>query len=168
MDARSLKSKSFYGSLLRQLFLTNLIPDSLSSELLERYMHTRSDLAEEDLLEFIELSLKELSDVCLVIDGIDEPPQSEQDQILDLLDRISHDTSSHLRVMVFCREEERAWNHLDSWSLIKIHSKTAGDDIKTYIKSSIRQKIDNGSLRVTDQSLELDITDALLSKSDGM
>ena len=131
-------------------------------------MHTRSDLTEENLSEFVELSLKEYSDVCLVIDGIDEPPQSEQDQILHLLDRVSYDASSHLRVMIFCREEERAWNHLNSWPLIKIHSINAGEDIRIYIKSSIRLEIDNGTLRFTDQSLELDITNALLSNSDGM
>jgi hypothetical protein len=106
----------------------------------------------------------------IVIDAIDECEKADRDILLNVLLKVIN--SSQTRIRIFLASRESIGREIDQrfkpYHYRTMNSPEAQEDIETYIKDAVREKIKIGALMVGQKELELDIQNALINNAQGM
>lgn len=162
-DAESLKARTVIGSLARQL-LSDIefhAPEIISN------VADVDDLV-EFLLNVLSCNTERKSVICL--DGLDECEQSERDQILSALGRMSAASKLNLKIFYSARPDsiQATGSLLDPYDTISMSGIAKGVEIAEYIQSSLERRLERKELILGDPSLILRIRDELGEKANGM
>ena len=181
-DSRSLETKHILGSLLKQCILLNLCSESFVEGLLEQYSRSKSSFDEDHLFKALHSALEGDSDSeirskrnadasksnpCCLIDGLDECSEKTQQELKQWIAALRQ-INLRLRLVVTYREDGPIRGLFDGWSEILVNLSQSQDDVQKYVRTSIEDKIKDGSLRIPQSSLKQEIIEALIAKSGGL
>jgi len=160
-DTDSQKSENILGSLVGQLCQQNAIAFRDALDFHASYnttggspkLPTVSELGV--LLQRISLHFD--SPVSIVVDGLDEVGL-DHSELLGVLSTLNQD-SSNIRLIVFSRAEANIKHHLSDFNQIFIAARPS--DLQLYVDANLHK------LHLEDGGLEREITEALLSNTDG-
>ena len=167
-DPRSLLKTQILGNILKQLLLKGLLSEQVECEMLEAFKKTGRNLTDDVLNRHIFSAVERCQDLSIVLDGLDECDSTTTRSLLDVLSRLMECTSDRTRVLLTCREESQVMEAVRDWSKIRLGETVLADDMRSFIASSVRSKIDKGELRITDPALEIEVVDKLADKAHGM
>ncbi|KAI9767041.1 MAG: hypothetical protein M1840_006000 [Geoglossum simile] len=164
----SLKAKTILGSLIKQCLDIDSMSSQLEAELGQLLESSPPDF--EDLNELMESVLSVSKDQFIVIDAIDECEKAERNLFLSALRRFIDSPKATLKIFLTSGlhigvELERALEPNYRMSMASPHTHS---DIKTYIESSIAEKLENGELVVGQPQLIIEVRDALVGGAQGM
>ena len=163
-----MRSENLIGSVLKQLSVAGLVTQDDMDVLLEKYAHTHLTLDEDDMVSVIEQTIHSQPAIHILIDGIDECDESNQDRILDFVGHLVKEAKTPLKCIAFCREEGYAWKLFKVWPCLKIHGELVADDIRLFVDNVVQAKISEDKLHINTDSLKAEVVDTLCAKSDGM
>jgi ankyrin repeat domain-containing protein 50 len=162
-DAASLKARTVMGSLARQLLLDVEFqaPESVSNA-------TNVDDVVEFLLNVLLRESERNNIVCL--DGLDECEDSERDQILSALERLSSTPKLNLKIFYSTRADTQqvTGQLLTPCKTIFMSGVDKSVEISEYIQTSLEQRLERKQLTLGDPNLILRIREELERKADGM
>ena len=168
-DATSLEAATVLGSLIRQ----NLSVKTLSEEVEKQLEKTIAD-SSPDIEEFralFEMVVAGISQpLYIFIDGLDECPKDDRDEILAVLRAISISSRS-IKIFLASRDgidKEVHQAFKSSYLRQTMSCSEAHDDIKSYVKDVIKERLEQGELAVSDLALCTDIEDSLIKGACGM
>ncbi len=106
----------------------------------------------------------------IIIDAVDECPQSEWGVLLEVLRDIVVSCSGVVKIFLAVRQGivEDVGRICEPYYQVTMGSPLADSDIKTYIKDVIAEKKDGGKLVVGNPELINEITDALIQQANGI
>lgn len=167
-DQRTLQLDRILGSLLKQLLLKHQIPEHLESQLRRIYSGgTRSP--DESLLSNVFFSMIALcSSIFIVFDGAGECEKSVWQRTLKLFDQLATIKNCNVKIFLTCVEEGPVAHRLQKAPCIQLSPATTAGDIKVFVTSSVRSRIEDGDLRIHDPKLEQDIVSELTARANGM
>ncbi|KAM0798419.1 hypothetical protein BDR22DRAFT_808989 [Usnea florida] len=167
-DQRSLQLDCILGSLLKQLYLNRQIPEIIESQLLRLYAARSQSAPETALINVFCSSVTILSDMYLIFDGIDECDKAVWRTMLKIFNQLAAVRPTNVKVFITCVEEGSVVHSLNGFSQIRLSSSVTSTDIKTFVESSVRLKIEDGELRIRNPSLVKDIISELVLKANGL
>ncbi len=167
-DPRSLLKPQILGNLLKQLVLKGALSEQAERELLDAYVKSGRTPTAEVLIRYILSAIEGCEDLYLVFDGLDECNNDNLRDMLDLLLRITKCERGRAHVLVTCREESQVIKLVKNWHHIHLSETVLSDDMRGFIASSVRSKIDNGELKIIDSPLEKEVVEKLAEKAHGM
>ena len=88
--------------------------------------------------------------------------------ILKILERLATMGKCKIKIFITCVEEGSVSHHLASHACIQLSPAATTEDIRSFITSSVRSRIENGDLKIRNPKLEQDITSGLISRANGM
>ena len=119
----------------------------------------------EDLRDVVIDMTTNLSNIFLVVDGLDECA-SDRSNIVELLTSLNRPSCNDVRVLFASRNEHDIRAVLSDFAQISIAAKSA--DLKTYFAAELQRRIDKGSLKLRNPSLKEHIMERIVNKADGM
>ena len=167
-DQRTLHLDRVLGSLLKQLLINHQVPEHIETQLLQVYAgesRSPSENALEDIFYSV-IALRSL--LYVVFDGLDECENSIWKAILKILERLGAMGRCKVKIFMTCVEEGSVSHHLASHACIQLSPAATTEDIRSFITSSVRSRIDSGDLKIRSPKLEQDITRGLISRANGM
>ena len=167
-DHRTLQLDRILGSLLKQLFLNRQIPKQIESQLLRIYAGGTRSPAEKALGDILCSSAALRSNVYLIFDGIDECEKSVRQEILKIFKHLATIEQCHFKIVLTCVEEGPVAHHLHKVPCVQLSPTATSEDIKAFITSSVRSRIENGDLRIRNSMLEQEIVSELSLRANGM
>lgn len=103
----------------------------------------------------------------LLIDGLDECEDSDRRQVLSGIRNLIRDSKCRIKAIISSRWMDIV-QFLDGFHQIALESSGACSDIELFVRGSIDEKIQDGSIVIKDPFLAEEIKQALIQKSDGM
>ena len=168
-DQRTLQLDRILGSLLKQLFLNYKIPEHIELQLLQIYAGGTRLPAESALSAVFCSSIVALySELYIVFDGLDECAKSVWQAMLKVFKQVTAMRNSNVKTFTTCVEEGSISHHLANAACIQLSSAATKQDIKAFVTSSVRSKIEDRDLRIRNPKLEQDIISELVSRANGM
>ena len=167
-DQRTLQLDRILGSLIKQLFLKHQIPKHIETQLLQIYAGgTRSPA--ESALGAIFCSICALHPgLYIVVDGLDECEKPAWQAILKAFMHLKDIQQSGIKIFVSCVEEGPLSHHLAKFAYLQLSQAATIEDIKVFVTSSVRSRVEDGELRIRNPKLEQEIVSELVSKANGM
>ena len=167
-DQRTLQLDRILGSLLKQLFLNYKIPEHIETQLLQIYAGgTR--LPAEMALSAVFCSIVALySELYIVFDGLDECAKSDWQAMLKVFNQVTAIRNSNVKTFTTCVEEGSVSHHLANTPCIQFSCAATMQDIRAFVTSSVRSRIEDRNLRIRNPKLEQDIISELVSSANGM
>lgn len=125
----------------------------------------------KNLIHLIQVILDEFDDVYLVIDGIDEFPRSERDNLLDVFGQLIDFGMSSLHLMLSSRREgdimtsmKDAKASMRSFHEVQVDSSDTKLDIRKYLQ----QRLKSRHFRRWPDDEKTEVTSRLITYADGM
>ena len=106
--------------------------------------------------------------VYIVLDGLDECERESRQDILNFFKRLTTYEKVSVRTLVCCRDEDQLLRSLSSDHRIQLTTTALGSDIESFVRGSVRYRIESGQLTVRDPDLEQEIVRELVSKAHEM
>ena len=167
-DRRSLQLDCILGSLLKQLYLYRQIPEIIESQLLQLCAARSQSAPETALVNIFCSSVAILSDMYLIFDGLDECDKAVWRTMLKVFNQLAAVRPTNVKVFITCVEEGSVAHSLNGFTQIQLSPSVTSTDIKAFVESSVRLKIEDGELRIRNPSLEQDIIGELVLKANGL
>ena len=167
-DHRSLQLDCILGSLLKQLYLNRQIPEIIESQLFQLYAARSRSTPETALVNIFCASVAILSDMYLIFDGLDDCDKAVWRTMLKVFNQLAAVRPTNVKVFITCVEEGSVVHSLNGFTHIQLSPSVTSTDIKAFVESSVRQKIEDGELRIRNPSLEQDIISELVLKANGL
>ena len=146
--------------------------DTQAFTVLEQYHRQISDdgdilrsISAEDLCEVVINMTKDISNVLLVVDGLDECAL-DRSNVVKRLDSLNRPSCSNVRTLFASRDEHDIRTSLSDSSRVSIAAK--GADLRLYVAAELQRRMDNGSLKLRNVSLKEHIMERIVEKADGM
>lgn len=167
-NAESLKSRTILGSLIQQCLSVDTLSTSIESLLKKSFRNTYPDV--DDLESILTAIVKASQRTTLVIDGFDECAQADRALVLSILQRLVSCNPNSVKVFISSREDmiRDIGSNFENCRELNMNCEEAGEDIPTYIKGAVEEKLENGELIVGDPELIEDIQRALIEGANGM
>ncbi|KAF7530955.1 hypothetical protein G7054_g9349 [Neopestalotiopsis clavispora] len=160
----SLQARTIIGSIVRQLFNTNL------SQLPDGYRNTNSNSSLDDLLQLVSCIISSDTDAFLVLDGLDECDEHERDTTLRALKRLQEIIS--LKICCSFRSDVHLRGAREAAGILVridvVHFPKENPDILTFVTAELQRCIASGRLCLGDATLESEIQHALVHRAEGM
>ena len=172
-DKRTLEPANVFGTLARQVLENvEIIPEALASDI-EYADHDGDRLTDQKAaLDFfcrsVKLSPRSFS---LVFDGLDEASEKSQKAICNSFRELLHDSTRSIKLLVTGREDFGFLLRLEQaipFFKVPISAAAIARDIGSYVGSSTRRRIVEGSLVIQDPKLEALIVEELVKGAKGM
>ena len=167
-DQRTLHLDRILGSLLKQMYLNHQIPEHFESKLLQIYAGGTRSPAENALCDVFCSSVAWRSNVYIVFDGIDECENTVWQEMLKIFKHLATLGPCNIKVVLTCVEEGPVAHKLHNAPYIQLSPAATAEDVKTFIVSSVRSKVEYGDLRIRSAELEKDIISELVLRANGM
>ena len=167
-DQRSLLFEGIFGSLLEQLFLKRQIPEPIESQLFQVYAAGTRSPSEIALTNVFFSSVALLNDLYIIFDGLDECDKAVSRPLLKIFKQLVATGPAKVKIFVTCVEEGSVAHSLHGFTHIQLSPSVASADIKAFVESSVRLKIEDGELKIRNPSLEQDIISELVLKANGL
>lgn len=148
-------------SLLDQL-VRQLDPDSPAlSEIIQWHPHTLSARA-RDTQGVINSILPDFEQVYIVVDGLDEC--LELNVLLPVLETLGQ----RCRLLVTSRPRDDIARRLGRYSQIHMTRESTSNDIRAFVHSQIRERVQSQRLHVRDERVIEEVSRTLVDQADGM
>ena len=167
-DQRTLQLDRILGSLLKQLFLNHPIPEHIESKLLHIYSGGTRSPAEEALGDTFSSVVALRSSIYIIFDGIDECEKSIRRNMIKIFKHLATMDQCSVKIFLTCVEEGPVAHHFHDASCVQLSPAATAKDIRAFVTSSVRSKIDDGELRTRSPELEQDIISQLSLRASGM
>ena len=167
-DQRTLDLDYILGSLLEQLLLKCPIPGHIETQLLQIYARGTRSPAENALSNILCSVVSLHSEIYIVLDGLDECEKPVWQAVLKALRDLGAIAQCVVKVFITCVEEGSVSHHVARYACLQVSPTITTEDIKAFVTSSVRSKIERGELRIRNLMLEHDIIAELISKANGM
>ena len=167
-DQRTLHLDYVLGSLLKQLLINHQLPEHIETQLLQVYAGGSRSLSENALGDIFYSVVALHPQLYVVFDGLDECESSVWKAILKSLERLGAMGQCKVKIFITCVEEGSVSHQLASHACIQLSPAATTEDIRSFITSSVRSRIDSGDLKIRNPKLEQDITTGLISRANGM
>lgn len=137
------------------------------SQLQGPYRSSNTPTSKELLSQFINLAMT-FDQVFLTIDALDECQPRKN--ILDFLSSLSRETSCRVKVFVTSRRERDIEIEFtrSNFPTLQLEAKKVDEDIKAFVHHEVRRRTVPDNLCLIDDQLQLEIKEALCSRSGGM
>ena len=167
-DQQSLRLDQFLGSMMRQLLLSRSMPPQLVASLLE-VSRNGLKMPDIDLLrQFLLSTIETLPETFLVVDGVDECERMTVEYLLRLISDINAVQEPHVKILVSCRTEEGLVQNLGSHGNVMLSQQILTEDLKSYIRHEVAEKLESKALRMENAVLAEEIVRELTTRSQGM
>ena len=167
-DPRTLKLSSILGTIIRQLLEKVVISETLEKQI-ERYFRPGIRVAtEEELFAILLEALQNYSNLYILIDGLDECGKEDLNKILSMLSQLLRSERALLKIAIFSREETLIANALKRYPRVRVSSKKISPDINSFIEETVKAKIRDRQLCVSEPLLEKRVINALTNGAQGM
>ena len=167
-DALTQDPVNILGSLAKQIVLN----DNKAYTLLEEFhcqVSKEGDIYRSarvnDLHDLIVKMTDHLSDVFLVIDGLDEC-SSNRSFVVKFPDGLNNSSRNNVRILLASRDEQDVRAVLTDYTKISIAARSA--DIRIYVAAELQRRIDEKQLVLRNPSLKEHIMERLIDKADGI
>ena len=167
-DQRTLHLDHILGSLLKQLLINQQVPEHIETQLLQAYAGGSRSPSENALGDIFYSIVALHPQLYVVFDGLDECENSIWKTMMKSLERLAAMGNCKVKIFITCVEEGSVSHHLTSHACIQLSPAATIEDIRSFITSSVRSRIDNGDLRIRNPKLEQDIISGLISRANGM
>ena len=167
-DQRSLQLDCILGSLLKQLYLYRQIPETVESQLLQLFAARSQSSPDIALVNIFCSSVAILSDLYIIFDGLDECDKAVWRTMLRLFKQLAAIRQTNVKVFMTCVEEGSVAHSLNGFAKVQLSPSVTSADIKAFVQSSVRLKIEDGELKIRNPSLEQDIVSELVLKANGL
>ncbi len=167
-DQRTLQTERILGTIFKQLLWEDQIPEEIEPQILRAYRHGQRAPGVYEIMELVCSLIKLRPLAYIVLDGLDECEKQPRQDILNFLERLSTLSKTCVRTFVSCRDEDQLLRSLQPSDRIQITEAVLGSDIESFVKGSVRSKIDTGQLMTRNPNLEHEIVKELVSKAHGM
>ena len=167
-DQRSLELDCILGSLLKQLYLNRQIPEVFESQLLQLFAARSQSSPETALVDIFCSSVAILSDLYIIFDGLDECDKAVWRIMLKLFKRLAAVRPTNVKVFMTCVEKGSVAHSLNGFTKIQLSPSVTSADIKAFVQSSVKLKIEDGELKICNPSLEQHIVSELFLKASGL
>ena len=167
-DHRTLETVSILGTIIMQLLRTIQIPAKVQEDIFRIYDNGLRTPMVEELIGVHNSTIKNFSEIYIVIDGLDECDKDTRHDILSYVKEIAISDICFIRVFVSCREEDQILHSLKLHSYIHLTASMLSDDINSFVISSVSSRIKSGDLRIRNPTLEREIIAELMAKANGM
>ena len=149
-DPRSLTKSQILGNLLRQLLLKDAVSEEAERGLLSEFLKNERNPADNKLVQEIRSALERGCGLYIIFDGLDECNDETLRYISDFLIRLTECTSVGARAFMTCREESQVLESLRAWPQLQLNEVVSVNDIRSFVASSIRSRIEKRELKITD------------------
>ncbi len=167
-DQRTLQLDRILGTLLKQLLFNHQIPEHIESQLLQAYSRGTQSPAEKALTDIFYSSIALRSDICIILDGLEECEKSVWQSLMKILKALATMDRCNVKVFLTYVEEGPVAHHLEDAPCVQLSPEATGEDIRAFVTSSVRSKIEDRDLRIRNPKLEQDIVSQLVSRANGM
>ena len=167
-DQRTLHLDHVISSLLKQLLINQQVPEHIETQLLQVYAGGSRSPSETALGDIFYSVVALRPQLYVVFDGLDECENLMWKAILKILERLATMGKCKIKIFITCVEEGSVSHHLASHACIQLSPAATTEDIRSFITSSVRSRIENGDLKIRNPKLEQDITSGLISRANGM
>ena len=167
-DQRTLHLNHILGSLLKQLLIHQQVPEHIETQLFQVYAGGSRSPSENALGDIFNSIVALRPHLYVVFDGLDECENSTWKAILKSLERLGAIGRCKVKIFITCVEEGSVSHHLASHACIQLSPEATIEDIRSFITSSVRSRIDSGELKIRNRKLEQDIISGLISRANGM
>ncbi|KAK3393558.1 hypothetical protein B0H63DRAFT_491470 [Podospora didyma] len=166
-DPESLYAETVIRSIIRQSLEPETLSEEMEASLLEMDQKPSTGLVELTVLLRKRVAQSKMFHI--FIDALDEFEPTERRALLDLLASLGS-SGSGLRVFLAGRESlsGELKGKLTGIERVSMASAEANTDITLYIEEALQERTQNQDLVIRDQSLVLDIKQALVKHADGM
>ncbi|EAU30431.1 predicted protein [Aspergillus terreus NIH2624] len=161
----SLTARAMFGSLTRQL----LCQQTVELARLQQDYASQVTLDCDKMLEILQTLLSHNEKYYILVDGLDECPQSEIETIIELLQNLQRVLST--LICISYREEARSPVEKLSKEFAQIQTLKAPEinpDIEAYIDAELQGRLQSDELTIGDPTVVLSIQEALLKGAQGM
>ena len=167
-DQRTLQLDRILGTLLKQLLFNHQIPEHIELQLLHTYSGGTQSPAEKALSDVFYSSVALRSDICIVFDGPDECEKGVWQDMMKILKPLATMDRCNVKIFLTCVAEGPVAHYLQDAPCVQLSPAATGEDIRAFITSSVRSKIEGRDLRIRNPKLEQDIVSQLVSRANGM
>ena len=167
-DQRTLHLDRILGSLLKQLFINREIPEHVEMQLLEIYAGGTRSPAENALSSLFCSVIASHPGLHIVFDGLDECEKRVWQAILKLLKHLGATEQSKVKIFITCVEGGSVSHHLANLACLQYSSSSSAEDIRAFVTSEVRSKVEDGELRIRNPKLEQEIISELVTRAHGM
>lgn len=158
-------SQTAASEILRS-FATQLLAGnaSLAPYILETFANNGQKPTKKNLGMILEKMITSLSSLRIVVDGIDEYPQDDQDEIIQDLLRIKGSVSGACKLLLSSRKHRSISRWLQSKPMIRLDDNT--DNVNSTISSFIHPRLQSLRNRFSPAIVD-DLENMLLEKANG-
>ena len=167
-DQRTLHLGHVLGSLLKQLLIDQQVPEHIETQLLQVYTGGSRSPSENSLDDILRSVVALRPKLYVVFDGLDECENPIWKAVLKSLERLGAEGRCRVKIFITCVEEGSVSHHLASHACIHLSPQATTEDIRSFITSSVRSRIESGDLKIRNPKLEQDIISGLASRANGM
>ena len=167
-EPQSLDPAEFYRTLLKQVYVNGLMPETLIEQIVRHYRKSAQSPDERSLARLVLDAVISCGNLDIICDGLDECEESSQRTICDFLRNLASLTNTNVKVLASCREEERPLKYLKQFLQLQFTVESSKSDMAAYIESEVQAVLDRGDLAIQNASLKDDIISSLICKADGM
>ncbi|KAF8460122.1 hypothetical protein BDZ91DRAFT_799224 [Kalaharituber pfeilii] len=166
-DHRSLKFEEIIRSLIKQVLSVFHGPTKFE-EYLARFFERYNNIPSTNLWEDLFIRTCEVpKHIYLILDGIDECPDDVQVQILQLLSKVLS-IPRCIKVYLSSRKDVYLTRNLPYAFSISLDDIKCRPEIEGYIDASLKQRLDDGRLRIQDLAMVQEIKQALMVGVEGI
>ena len=167
-DQRTLHLDRILGSLLKQMYLNHQIPEHLETQLLQIYAGGTRSPAEKALVDIFCAGVALRSDVYIVFDGLDECEKTVWQEMLKIFKHLATLGQCNIKIVLTCVEEGPVAHQLHDAPCVQLSPAATVEDVKAFVASSVRSKVECGDLRIRNPELEQEIISELVLRANGM
>jgi hypothetical protein len=165
-DSASLKARTIFGSIARQL--TNDLP----TEAFRKFESTTADLTA--LLGFLKTVLTGERRYFIFLDGLDECEDVQFNNIVEIFRGLLDSPLLHIMLFFTTRTSVMSWvplklkpeRHIDLDTTE--HQDSVARDVDNFVNASLQERLRENELQLGDPTLVLKIQDALKTGAQGM
>lgn len=144
------------------------IPKDIEEQMLQLYVKEMRTPEEEEVCTILISVISLSAGLHIILDGLDECEREGLMTILNFLSRLEKLETPALKVVVFCRNEDRAVQSLSHYNQIHISPAALAGDIDAFVGDSVAMRLRSGTLKISNPSLERDLVSELTVKAKGM
>lgn len=121
-------------------------------------------LDEKESQEYLQRLIVNFQRVTLILDGLDECSEKEQEKVIRHLECLVKSRVTGLKVLISSRPNGKSTRHMRTISRISINSSDNQHDIRMFVQSRVSEDRNSG----TDKKLDNEIVNTICKNSDGM
>lgn len=169
----SLSSKGILSSLARQI-IDRQIENSAYEDLLNLHDATRDlkpmEIGASEVTQFIISRLEADKKYYIIVDGLDECNTGEAQMVVQCIDRICRKYRHNLKVLYSSWPElgNVVFGSVEPHFRVLVNEENVNSDMRHYITATLDRCLAEGRLRLSNPTIILEVTRALLNGSGGM